>query len=94
MAEHHLASLDEKRREIEQMMAGLSELVQACPGDDHPHCAILDTLSQHSLDKHQPRHRPKLKKGNAKDSEQAATGSGHIDLMAWMRGVHVHHGAH
>jgi Cu(I)-responsive transcriptional regulator len=94
VAERHLASLEEKRREIEQMMAGLSELVQACPGDDRPHCAILDTLSQHSLDKHQPRHRPQLKKGSAKEGEPAAAGSGHIDLMAWMRGVQVHHGAH
>ncbi len=94
VAERHLASLEEKRREIEQMMAGLSELVRACPGDDRPHCAILDTLSQHSLDKHQPRHKPQLKKGNAKDGEQAAAGTGHIDLMAWMRGVQVHHGAH
>lgn len=94
VAERHLASLEEKRREIEQMMAGLSELVRACPGDDQPHCAILDTLSLHSLDKHQPRHRPQLKKGGTKGGEQVAAGSGHIDLMAWMRGVKVHHGAH
>jgi Cu(I)-responsive transcriptional regulator len=94
VAERHLASLDEKRREIEQMMAGLSDLVHACQGNDHPHCAILDTLSQQKLEKHQPTHRPQLKKGGAKDSNSTEAGAGHIDLMAWMRGVHVHHGAH
>lgn len=94
VAERHLASLEEKRREIEQMMSGLSELVQACQGDDHPHCAILETLSQQKLDKHQPSHRPQLRKGGGKESDNATPGTGHIDLMAWMRGVHVHHGAH
>ena len=91
VAERHLADLEEKRREIEQMMAGLSELVQACQGNDHPHCAILDTLSQHSLNKHKPAHRPQLKKSAPKEGDAIGAGSSQIDLMAWMRGVRVHH---
>lgn len=90
VAERHLADLDEKRREIEQMMAGLSELVQACQGDDDPHCAILDTLSQQNLERHQPRHRPELKKPASRPVDAPPASGSHIDLMAWMRGVRVH----
>lgn len=90
VAERHLADLADKRREIEQMMAGLGELVAACHGDDDPHCAILDTLSQQGLERHQPTHRPTLKKASAPPSEVSAAPSSHIDLMAWMRGVRVH----
>ena len=88
VAQRHLADLAEKRREIEQMMDGLSVLVQACHGNDQPHCAILDKLSLHSPAQHQPDHKPQLKKGHHKDSETRNGGA--IDLMAWMRGVHVH----
>lgn len=90
VAERHLADLAEKRREIEQMMDGLTELVQACHGDDDPHCAILDTLSQQTLERHQPRHRPELRKTAARPTESAPASGSHIDLMAWMRGVQVH----
>lgn len=99
VAERHLRDLDEKRREIEQMMAGLSELVQACRGDEHPHCAILETLSEQPLDQQQPPPKPQLRKASQREADTAPGGTGqastgHIDLMAWMRGVQVHHGTH
>ncbi len=89
VAERHLASLDEKRREIEQMMDGLQELLQACPGDDTPHCVILESLSQSRLDEFHPQHRPQLRKVTA-DEAPSNGGGAHIDLMAWMRAVNVH----
>jgi Cu(I)-responsive transcriptional regulator len=92
VAQRHLADLEEKRREIEQMMDGLSVLVKACHGK--PHCAILDSLSLHSPAQHQPDHKPQLRKGGTPGGEAPGGGSSHIDLMAWMRGVQVHHGAH
>jgi Cu(I)-responsive transcriptional regulator len=90
VAQRHLADLEEKRREIEQMMEGLSVLVQACHGNDQPHCAILDKLSLHSPAQHQPDHKPQLKKGRIPRDEATGGSSSSIDLMAWMRGVHVH----
>lgn len=94
LAQHHLADLEEKRREIEQMMDGLSVLVKACHGNDQPHCAILEQLSRGSSAQHQPQHKPQLKKSQAKHDAPRAGASSHIDLMAWMRGVHLHQGAH
>lgn len=93
MAQRHLADLEEKRREIEQMMDGLSVLVNACHGNDQPHCAILEKLSRGSLTQHQPQQKPQLKKSRAKAEVSGASASNPIDLMAWMRGVHVHHDA-
>lgn len=94
VAQRHLADLEEKRREIEQMMDGLSAVVQACQDNDQPHCAILEKLSWGSPTEHQPRHKPQIRKTRGK-SEEPGTGTAiHIDLMAWMRGVQVHHGAH
>lgn len=94
VAQRHLADLEEKRREIDQMMDGLSVLVTACQGDDQPHCAILEELSLGSPAQHQPRHKPQLKKSLAKAEASGAGTSSHIDLMAWIRGVRVHHGTH
>ena len=94
LAQSHLADLEEKRREIEQMMDGLSVLVKACHGNDQPHCAILEQLSRGSSAQHQPQHKPQLKKSHAKPDAPHAGASSHIDLMAWMRGVHLHQGAH
>lgn len=90
VAQHHLADLEEKRREIEQMMEGLAGLVQACHGNDQPHCAILDKLSLHSPAQHQPDHKPQLRKARIQGEEASGGRSSTIDLMAWMRGVHVH----
>lgn len=90
VAQRHLADLEEKHREIEQMMEGLSVLVKACHGNDQPHCAILDRLSLHSPPQHQPAHKPQLKKVRVPHKETRAGGPSGIDLMAWMRGVHLH----
>lgn len=87
VAQRHLADLEEKRREIEQMMDGLSVLVKACHGNDQPHCAILDKLSLHSPPQHRPVHKPQLKKGSTPTNEARDSASSGIDLMAWMRGV-------
>lgn len=94
LAQRHLAELEEKRREIEQMMDGLAVLVKACHGNDQPHCAILEQLSRGSSAQHQPQHKPQLKKSRALPDDPGTHASSHIDLMAWMRGVHLHQGAH
>lgn len=94
VAQRHLADLEEKHREIEQMMAGLSVLVKACRGNDQPHCAILEKLSRGSPAKHQPVQKPQLRKFRAQADVTGARTSSSIDLMAWMRGVHVHHDVH
>ncbi|MCV0440539.1 MAG: Cu(I)-responsive transcriptional regulator [Hydrogenophaga sp.] len=90
VAQRHLADLEDKRREIGQMMDGLSVLVKACHGNELPHCAILDKLSLHSPAQHQPAHKPQLRKGGAPSQGHHSGGSSPIDLMAWMRGVQVH----
>lgn len=94
VAQRHLADLEEKRREIEQMMDGLSVLVTACHGNDQPHCAILEKLSWGSPAEHQPQHKPQINKTRGKAEAPATGTASHIDLMAWMRGIQVHHGAH
>ncbi|AOF87548.1 Cu(I)-responsive transcriptional regulator [Hydrogenophaga sp. RAC07] len=93
VAQRHLADLEEKRREIEQMMDGLSVLVTACHGNEQPHCAILDKLSRGTLAQHQPRQKPQLKRSRIQTEIPRVGTSSPIDLMAWMRGVHVHHDA-
>ena len=94
VARRHLADLEEKRREIEQMMDGLSELVKVCHGNEQPHCAILNKLSRGTLNQHQPRQKPQLKRSRVHSEAGSAGASSPIDLMAWMRSVHVHHDAH
>lgn len=94
VAQRHLADLEEKRREIDQMMDGLSVLVKTCQGNEQPHCAILDKLSRGALTQHQPRQKPQLKKSRVQTEAPTASASSPIDLMAWMRGVHVHHEVH
>ncbi|WP_366937629.1 MerR family DNA-binding protein [Hydrogenophaga sp.] len=94
VAQRHLDDLAEKRHEIEQMMDGLSVLMKACHGNDQAHCAILEKLSRGSLAKHQPQQKPLLKKSRTRAESSGASTSSPIDLMAWMRGVHVHHDAH
>lgn len=95
IAQRHLQDLDEKLREIAEMKNGLERLVHACRGDDHAHCVILDSLAVNSPQA--PRHEARLRKTSRRKDSLARTtsrssGSGsHIDLMAWMRGVHLHH---
>lgn len=97
IAERHLADLEEKLREIVEMKAGLEELVKACAGDDHAHCAILDNLASESPQA--PRHEARFVKPRRRQDADDAAGrtakatpsSGHVDLMAWMRGVQPRH---
>jgi Cu(I)-responsive transcriptional regulator len=97
IALRHLAELDEKLREIVEMKAGLEELVQACAGDDHSHCAILDNLASESLQA--PRHEARFVKPRRRQETDDSRGrtkktvpsSGHVDLMAWMRGAQPRH---
>jgi len=95
IAQRHLADLEEKMREIAEMRMGLEKMVQACLGDDQPGCAILDTLAVGSPT--QPCHKAaivKLSRRGANATHEGrpaspAQSSSHLDLMAWMRGVHV-----
>jgi len=98
IAERHLADLQEKLREIVEMKSALEQLVAVCAGDDHADCAILDNLAAGSPTK--PSHSAnfvKLRRRNSNDSRSPALetlATGHLDLMTWMRGVHIHHGNH
>jgi hypothetical protein len=78
------------------MKAGLEGLVRACAGDDHAHCAILDNLAADSPEAPQhvarfvkPRRRRQAPDDEAPRSARAAPAAGHVDLMAWMQGVHT-----
>lgn len=100
IAQRHLDDLGEKLREIIEMKQGLEQLVASCPGDDHPHCAILDNLAvdspaapKHSAKFVKPKRRSGPEETASRASKSIPSGS-HIDLMAWMRGVQVHHAGH
>lgn len=45
IATGHVAAIDGKLRELSEMRATLSRLVEACHGDDRPDCPILDTIA-------------------------------------------------
>lgn len=94
IAQRHLADLEEKLREIAEMKAGLEELVDACAGDDHADCAILENLASESPQA--PRHearfvKPQRRHGTDEHTSRtikATTASSHVDLMGWMRHIH------
>ncbi|HYF19745.1 MAG TPA: MerR family DNA-binding protein [Ramlibacter sp.] len=46
LARRQLEELEQRRRELDQMHATLSELVGRCAGDAAPHCPILEQLAQ------------------------------------------------
>jgi MerR family copper efflux transcriptional regulator len=46
LALQHIAELDERIRELQQIRQTLSHLVQCCHGDSRPECPILDSLAQ------------------------------------------------
>jgi Cu(I)-responsive transcriptional regulator len=94
VAQRHLDDLEVKLQEITEMKNALALMVQACKGDDHADCAILENLAVDSPAA--PNHSAKVVKARrSKDGERIASlhaktpgGPGsHIDLMAWMRGV-------
>jgi hypothetical protein len=41
----HVATIEEKIRELESMRRTLNRLITACHGDDRPDCPILDDLA-------------------------------------------------
>jgi len=47
IARDHLAQIDRKIAELEELRATLSDLVERCQGDDRPDCPILETLAGH-----------------------------------------------
>ena len=46
VAEEHLAAVEQKIEELTAMRQSLSKLVQACKGDEHPDCPIIETLAR------------------------------------------------
>lgn len=46
IAEQFLVKLEDKRRELDAVTEVLTDLVKKCPGDDNPHCSIIDALAQ------------------------------------------------
>ena len=45
MAKEHLKAIDEKIEQLQSMRLTLSQLVEACRGDQRPDCPILNDLS-------------------------------------------------
>ncbi|EYC52623.1 MerR family transcriptional regulator [Hylemonella gracilis str. Niagara R] len=96
IALRHLSYLEEKLQEIAEMKAGLEQLIDACAGNDHSHCAIIETLASQSPEA--PRHearfvKPKRRHGSGDYTNRPVKpqpSTGHVDLMAWMRGAHPH----
>lgn len=44
LAEKHIDELQQKKKEIEEMLSALGHLVKCCHGDHRPDCPILDQL--------------------------------------------------
>ncbi len=82
------------------MKSALEQLVSVCAGDDHAHCAILENLAADSPSA--PNHSVSFVKPKRRGAKAAPAHSGvtnkpttsHLDLMTWMRGVHVHRSGH
>lgn len=97
LARQQLAELEERRREIDEMSATLSRLIDLCRGDDDPHCAILETLSNATAPA------AAVKASTKKNLKQVRAGStaparqnchpatpeaaAHAALSAWTRGL-------
>lgn len=102
LAQQHLQQLEDKLQELQTMKQALQRLVQACAGDEHSHCAILEGLAGASPTAPEAgRLVPKPRKGGAKPGRAgashasaghaagatAAQHGAHQDLMAWTRSV-------
>lgn len=46
LAQEHLAEIEDKIRQLEEMRQTLSDLVTSCAGDDRPDCPILMDLAK------------------------------------------------
>lgn len=44
LTQAHIAMLDKKLKELQQIKASLEHLANSCKGDDHPDCPIIDSL--------------------------------------------------
>ncbi|MEX0738268.1 MAG: Cu(I)-responsive transcriptional regulator [Pseudohongiella sp.] len=44
VAQRHLQELEDKMQELRRMKTLLQDMIAKCPGDDDPHCAILQEL--------------------------------------------------
>lgn len=53
IAQHHIAELDQKITELQEMRRTLEHLVRHCHGDDRPDCPILEDLSRIDRDEHE-----------------------------------------
>ena len=97
VALRQLADLAERQREIDQMRGTLESLVARCPGDDNPHCAILESLAgQTAAAPHvasarralkQVRPGQKIATSRPKRPAAPAQPAGHAGLMAWTRSI-------
>ncbi len=45
IAQVHLAEIEQKIRDLDEMRATLADLVSSCSGDQHPDCPILASLA-------------------------------------------------
>lgn len=86
LAQRHVSDLDEKMRELAQMKQALERLIASCPGDDEPHCAIIDELASDSPSAPEPgavtaKRLPKAGRSPEPTSPRAST---HVDLMSWV----------
>ncbi|SIT48408.1 Heavy metal-dependent transcription regulator 2 [Paraburkholderia ribeironis] len=45
LARAHIAELDEKLKELNEMKAALEHLMHCCHGDDRPECPIIESLA-------------------------------------------------
>lgn len=92
IARRHVDELERRMREMAEMKAALERLMQACHGDDDPHCAILEQLSAGSPAAPEPGsvelRAPRRRAGEATARAAEAAPpqlSNHEDLMAWTR---------
>jgi DNA-binding transcriptional MerR regulator len=98
LALQQLAELDERQRELDQMKAALSELVDHCVGDHGSRCAILERLSAENsgrLASAMPaaasiKTLKQIRAGSKREKRPHADPAaqalpGHAGLMAWSR---------
>lgn len=97
LARQQLAELEERQREIGEMRATLSHLVSLCKGDDDPHCAILEKLSEATAPaavavRPAKKNLKEVRAGStaaarAKCHSPAPEAPSHAALSAWSRGL-------
>lgn len=58
LAQEHIADLDEKLKELQEMRATLEYLVHCCNGDDRPDCPIIESLASEAAVRGPQRHLP------------------------------------